>query len=371
MSEGQGYPRVTFGIIVLNGEPFTRYCLRSIYPFAHQIVVVEGAHENARAVATEDGHSVDGTLQVLRRFQREEDPEGKVEIVTRDGFWPVKDELGRDRTPQSRAYAERATGDYLWQIDIDEFYRSQDLALVLDMLARKPQVTAVSFYLRAFWGRPDYEVDGWMWKKRDVHRLFRWGEGYAYVTHEPPTVTDALGHDLRDKQWVCGGDMARLGVFMYHYSHLFPRQVRQKALIYQIEKPDDCADVTDWVESGYIQLNHPFHVERQYWIPSWLRRYRGDHPGAVAQLMADVESGVVAEELRPREDVERLLSSWWYGPACVGLAAMKPVDTAWAWTRLQALRGSHIPRKLRASLLAKRRRGGEDVAGPMDRSGDR
>ena len=37
-------PRVTFGIIVLNGEPFTRYCLRSLYPFAHQIIVVEGGH---------------------------------------------------------------------------------------------------------------------------------------------------------------------------------------------------------------------------------------------------------------------------------------------------------------------------------------
>ena len=35
-------PRVTFGIIVLNGEPFTRYCLRALYAFAHEIIVVEG-----------------------------------------------------------------------------------------------------------------------------------------------------------------------------------------------------------------------------------------------------------------------------------------------------------------------------------------
>ena len=31
----QPMPKVTFGIIVLNGEPFVRYCLRSLYPFAH------------------------------------------------------------------------------------------------------------------------------------------------------------------------------------------------------------------------------------------------------------------------------------------------------------------------------------------------
>ena len=66
-------PKVTFGIIVLNGEPFIRYNLRSLYRFAHEIIVVEGASEHAADVATEDGHSVDGTLEVLHRFKAEED----------------------------------------------------------------------------------------------------------------------------------------------------------------------------------------------------------------------------------------------------------------------------------------------------------
>jgi len=35
-------PKITFGIIILNGESFTRYNLRSLYPFAYQIIVVEG-----------------------------------------------------------------------------------------------------------------------------------------------------------------------------------------------------------------------------------------------------------------------------------------------------------------------------------------
>ena len=34
---------VTFGMIVLNGEPFVRYNLRALCPFGHQIIVVEGA----------------------------------------------------------------------------------------------------------------------------------------------------------------------------------------------------------------------------------------------------------------------------------------------------------------------------------------
>ena len=138
VSASTALPRVTFGIMVLNGQPFTRYCLRSLYPYAHEIIVVEGGHEDARAVTTPDGHSIDGTLEVLRRFKEEEDPQDKVQIVTRDGFWPKTDEYGNHRTHQSRAYAERATGDYLWQVDIDEFYLPRDMARVLDMLARDP-----------------------------------------------------------------------------------------------------------------------------------------------------------------------------------------------------------------------------------------
>ena len=176
-------PRITFGIIVLNGEPFTRYCLRSLYPFAHEIIVVEGGHEDTRAVATSDGHSVDGTLEVLQRFKAKEDPQNKVQIVTRDGFWRKTDELGNHRTHQSRAYAERATGDYLWQVDIDEFYRPNDMLAVFAMLRDRPNVAGVSFPQLTFWGRPEYLVDCWQLRRgaRNYDRLFRWGR--ASVRH--------------------------------------------------------------------------------------------------------------------------------------------------------------------------------------------
>ena len=151
---------MTFGIIVLNGEPFTRYCLRALYPFAHEIIVVEGGHEDTRAVATATATPLTAPSMSLVASAQRRTRSRRSPIVTRDGFWPKKDELGRDRTPQSRAYAERATGDYLWQVDVDEFYRDDDIRRCW----RCSRATLRSRRSRSASepsGATRYEVDGW------------------------------------------------------------------------------------------------------------------------------------------------------------------------------------------------------------------
>lgn len=153
-------PLITFGIIVLNGEPFTRYNLRALYDFAHEIIVVEGASTKAKKSATSDGHSIDGTLEVLHKYKNEEDPEGKITIMTAEdeghpnGFWPG------DKDEQSQAYAKRATGDWLWQVDIDEFYHPQDMLRVCRFLSDNTNITCLSFNAFHFWGAFDYLVKG-------------------------------------------------------------------------------------------------------------------------------------------------------------------------------------------------------------------
>lgn len=304
------YPRITFGIIVLNGEPFTRYCLKSLYPYAHEIIVVEGGHEDSKAVCTKDGHSVDGTLEVLYKFKEEEDPQNKVQIITKNGFWPKTDELGRHRTPQSRAYAERATGDYLWQVDIDEFYKAEDMAYIIELLRSNRSITAVTFPTRNFWGDIIFKIDGWKLRRGSIyyHRLFKWGNGYKYVTHEPPTVVDHSGQDLRTLNWISGEKLKRKGIYMYHYSHLFPWQVRQKTMIYKDEKPDDCSDIIDWADNNYFKISNPFNIERHYWMPSWLEYYPGKHPAEVLRMISDIRSGVKEAEMRVNTDVEEILT---------------------------------------------------------------
>jgi len=308
------YPKITFGIIVLNGEPFTRYCLRSLYPFAHEIIVVEGASEKAAAIATPDGHSIDGTLDILHNFKAKEDPANKLTVVTAEdhghpnGFWPgEKDE-------QSRAYAERATGDYFWQVDIDEFYRSEDIHAVLTMLANDSCISGISFYWKNFWGGFKYLVNGVFLEQHymalgGVARLFKWGPGYRYITHRPPTVEDANGVDARDKNWIRGDDLVRRGVYCYHYSTVFPDSVRRKMQYYSQQNWKKHDRLCEWYRCNFERIHHPFRVHHVVEEISWISRFKGTHPPEIQRLISDLSNDELGVRLRSTNDIERLLST--------------------------------------------------------------
>lgn len=313
-------------MIVLNGEPFTRYCLRSIYPFAHQIIVVEGAAPAAATIATRDGHSTDATLAVLREFQQTEDPQHKLTIVTAedeglpDGFWPG------EKHQQSQAYARRATGDYLWQVDIDEFYRDADLRSVCGLLARDPSIDAISFLQRTFWGDLETVVDGWYLRQgaAHCHRVFRWGPGYEYITHRPPTIVAPDGREAREGRWITGHDLAAAGVWMYHLSLLFPRQVHEKCRYYGTARWARRAGASDWAHQCYDGLRRPFRVHNCPDLPSWLERFEGPLPEAAIALWHDARDGRLGEPLRPMDDVRALLRSPMYRLGRAILRAVAP-----------------------------------------------
>ncbi len=297
-------PLISFGIIVLNGEPFTRYTLRALYPYAHEIIVVEGAAPGAANIATADGHSLDSTLETLREFKAREDPEDKLVIVTRAGFWSEKDEM-------SQAYAERATGDYLWQVDIDEFYLPADIEAVCAMLKSDPSITALSFDTATFWGAPNYVVDSWYLRRgdRQFHRLFKWGSGYRYISHRPPTVVDERGRDLRSANWICGDDLVARGIRMYHYSLLLPKQVREKCEYYSRADWAKRAGAVEWANDAYLSLRRPYHVHNVYDYPGCLYRFAGAHPPQVQQMWRDISKPGSNCEIRMNDDIEALLNS--------------------------------------------------------------
>jgi len=311
--------KITFGMIVLNGEPFLRYNLRSLYAFAHQIIVVEGACPSAATVATADGHSMDGTLEVLQDFKLREDPENKVVIVSASdeaytsGFWPEKSEM-------SYAYAKRATGNYLWQVDSDEFYHEEQTKQLISIL-EKQKPDAVSFPSITFWGGVDYITDSFYLIRdnaREFHRLFAWGPGYVYTTHFVPTVVDERGVDLRRKTWLRARDLEKRNIFLHHYSLLFPQQVLNKVKYYKVRNR---SAIDLWEQSVYRGLARPFRVHNVYVHISWLERFTGEHPGAIQAMMQDIKEKRIRIKLRDCQDVERLLSRRSYVLAVIILRA--------------------------------------------------
>lgn len=345
--ESVNEPRITFGMIVLNGEPFLRYNLRALYPFAHQIIVVEGACPSAKGNAAEDGHSRDGTLQELRRFKTEEDPGNKLTIVIAEdegrsnGFWLEKDEM-------SRAYAVRATGNYLWQVDCDEFYRPEDMRTVVEILAKDAGITAVSFPMLTFWGGLDYLVDGFFLRRFVVHRLFAWGNGYCYSSHRPPTVLDDKGRNLREIKHVTAAEMAGRGVSMFHYELLLPKQVKEKCEYYIGAQwlGGSYRELKSWMNSSYFFLERPFRPHMVFTHMSWLKRFNGTHPPQVNEMIRATACGKFPGiELRKTKDVESLLAKSSYSAARAILIAAVPLHNAAAVAKELLRKG------LRGSLL--------------------
>ena len=338
--------KITFGMIVLNGEPFLKYNLRGLYPFAHQIIVVEGAAPDASCISTPNGHSVDTTLAALRDFKEKEDPDNKVIIVTAedegypDGFWPgEKDE-------QSRAYASRATGNYLWQVDADEFYKSNDINAIQIMLHEDPTITAVSFPMITFWGGFDYWVDGWYLRRgaSTYHRLFKWGAGYQYATHRPPTVFDDHGKDTRGSNWIDSHQLSQKGIFLYHYSLYLPQQVEEKITYYEKARWVQRTGAKEWMKNSFITLKRPYRVHNVYTYPSWLERYGGTHP-AEALMMQTAIGNMDFIKTRRTDDIEILLSSYFYQAGKTVLKIIDHVD------RLRLLFLKFISKTLKKILL--------------------
>lgn len=304
-----------------------RYSLRALYPLAHQIIVVEGAVAAAACIATQGGHSTDGTLETLYRFKEEEDPDDKLEIVVKEGFW-------REKKEQSQAFAHRATGDYLWIVDMDEFYHPHDMRVVLRMLQEDPDITAVFFKQITFWGGFNYISDGWYLRQRQgegpgtVLRLCKWGPGFRYVSHRPVIIHDQHGEDIVRDNVLDGAMLARQGLFMYHYSLLFPRQVREKSAYYAQAEWANSPRMPVWVEEAFTRLQWPYRVHNVYKYPSWLARFEGRHPDQIEALRADIASGRVSVAMRPTADIEVLLRSRRYR---VGRALLRGLDPFARW----------------------------------------
>ncbi len=274
--------KISFGMIVVNGEPFIRYNLENLYPHAHEILIVEGAVEKFYHAATTDGHSIDNTVEIIKNFP---DPECKIKLIQREGFWPEKDAM-------ANAYMNICTGDYIWQVDVDEFYKPDDVEKVRMLLASDPEISRVDIKTINFWRGFSAVLQGatYIYGADDFIRIFRYRPNYSYETHRPPTLMDECGHTFNHKRIISAKELITLcEVYIYHYSYVFPEYVRYKADYYsRMGWGGGHEDGIEWYSKEWIDFSNPLRVHIIKFPPSWIVPFQGDHPKIIKKMKQDL-----------------------------------------------------------------------------------
>lgn len=297
--------KISFGMIVINGEPFIKYNLLNLYPHAHEILIVEGAVEKFKHAATPNGHSLDDTVKIIKEFP---DPENKIKLIQNNGFWPEKDEM-------SNAYMACCTGDYIWQVDVDEFYKSEDIEKVRKYLVENPDVTRIDVQTINFWHGFKAVMQGatYCFGADRFRRIFKFKQGYSFLTHRPPTVLDGDGNICCDARVVTGEELVeRLNVYMYHYSYVFKEGVRSKANYYaNMGFGGGHEDGKKWAESTWLRFENPLRIHLIDFPPSWIVPFKGEHPVCIKQMVQEIG-------FKENPDVETFLNIEWDKFAQIG-----------------------------------------------------
>ena len=115
--------------------------------------------------------------------------------------------------------------DYLWMIDSDEVYKTKDIILMKQVLEQH-QPTAVGVKSCTFYGGFTHYLTGFEQKKDNFLRIFKYEPGCDWVTHRPPTINYK---NIKDYRHIDSDTLYESsGIQMYHYSYVFPEQVRKK-----------------------------------------------------------------------------------------------------------------------------------------------
>ena len=222
--------KIAFGMIVFEGDYVLKQCLEQVYPFAEQILIAEGpvSYWQRQGRTT----SLDETNKILDEFP---DPENKIKVV--HGQFNEKDD-------QCKAYMKHINDDidYIWNLDSDEIYKTEDLKKIINFLETELP-TSVGVRSCSFYGGFNDYLTGFELNKDNFLRIFRYVKGSTWLTHRPPTIQYPPNSNIMRKHIDSETLYNNLGVQMYHYSYTFPDQVHKKVNYYKDSvSKDNCID---------------------------------------------------------------------------------------------------------------------------------
>lgn len=290
--------KIAFGMIVFEGDYVLKEALESVYPYAEQILIAEGPVKfwQDRGRTT----SMDKTNDILNNFP---DPDNKISIV--HGQFKEKDE-------QCRAYMPYLKDDidYIWNLDSDEVFKGEDIQKLVQILEEE-KYTSVGVRSCSFYGGFDHSIGGFELLRDNFLRIFKIYPGANWLTHRPPTIQPKEGTTtLPEKHLDSDTLWDKHGIQMYHYSYVFPTQVKNKLEYYKAKvsmhncHPNYFNEIyLPWVagnKSVEVDWNGVHEFKPHIRPHSFTEEFKGEHPTAIKNNMSELKR-------RLRDELQRFL----------------------------------------------------------------
>jgi len=232
---------------VHNEENWIEFNLANNYDEFDIIRIVEGAVQG-RPNSTDDGHSTDKTVELIRNFP---DPDNKIELIRLGRFFKSLEE-------QKQVFLELANeGEWLFIVDCDEFYMDGDIEKVRKAIKSRPSAseiipTFLHFYRDFFHIKAPHPE----WQPQH-QRIIRYRSGLRYHTH--PVATDGNGRCTYFTGEYQSSRYTMPKLWIYHYGHAKGKEFhKMKKEFYKGElekfKTADGSSASDKFDEKFVEF---------------------------------------------------------------------------------------------------------------------
>jgi hypothetical protein len=269
--------KISYVMNVLNGEPFIKYQLDSIYKFAHEIIIIEGAYKKF-AHAAVYGRSKDDTIKTIENYN---DIENKIRLIANDGYYD-------DRKEMCNEFLKHVTGDVIWQVDADEFYSNETHLYIKKMFKTDPKLDLVSFNFQNYYISSSYYIDGYnSVGLGDVNRVFRFEVGDSWLSQRPPTLMDSNMKKKVVRKNINGSMLEKEKHIIHHASLIFEDQIRDKFKYYSSMWPSIAKD-QNWLEDTWGNFENKYNLGGMNSHITFLRKNNYETPFELKEMFSDI-----------------------------------------------------------------------------------
>lgn len=272
-----------FVMIVFNGMPWIKFVLSEIYSHANKIIIIEGPvklYMEFKGIKESD----DGTLQFLDTIS---DPDRKIIVVHGSGF--------EDKLEQAQEYMKFVTGDYIWTVDADEVYKSQDIPKIKEYVESNNFEVANIPEFR-FWGDLEHYAKGGSWNWCPP-RIFKHEQGDRWYSHRPPKIERQNGKIVKIASVNAPEELVKQNIYMYHYNYVGDLRIKDKAEYFVKLRPDDpvYSKYLEWFENVFLlwkrsDENVRKYLEKEFGLhpngTGHTENFVGEHPDSVKKAIA-------------------------------------------------------------------------------------